>query len=137
MNVPRSQAAAAVRSEINVTPLVDVCLVLLIIFMVVTPLLGHEVPVQLPETQKPPTVKESERQITITIQADGTVWVNALPVPREHLQAKLEGLRTDETRPVVVEADRSLRYGEVRNVLEIVQDAGFRNVGLIAERRSG
>ncbi|HEX3127868.1 MAG TPA: biopolymer transporter ExbD [Thermoanaerobaculia bacterium] len=137
MNVPRSQAAAAVRSEINVTPLVDVCLVLLIIFMVVTPLLGHEVPVQLPETQKPGTVRESERQITVTIQADGAVWVNALPVPREHLKAKLADLNTDEGRPVVVEADRSLRYGEVRSVLEIVQDAGFRNVGLIAERRSG
>ncbi|MES1243812.1 MAG: biopolymer transporter ExbD [Acidobacteriota bacterium] len=137
MNVSRAQAAAAVRSEINVTPLVDVCLVLLIIFMVVTPLLSHEVPVQLPETAKTPNLQESERQITVTIQADGAVWVDAVPVPREHLQAKLAGLRTDETRPVVVEADRSLRYGEVRSVLEIVQTAGFRNVGLIAERRSG
>ncbi len=137
MNVPRSQAASAVRSEINVTPLVDVCLVLLIIFMVVTPLLGHEVPVQLPETLKTPNLKESERQITVTIQADGAVWVDAVPVPREHLQAKLADLNTDEGRPVVVEADRSLRYGEVRSVLEIVQGAGFRNVGLIAERRSG
>ena len=137
MNVPRFQAAVAVRSEINVTPLVDVCLVLLIIFMVVTPLLGHEVPVELPETRQPSNLEESERQITVTIQADGTVWVDALPVPREHLQAKLASLNTDENRPVVVEGDRSLRYGEVRSVLEIVQQAGFRKVGLIAERRSG
>jgi biopolymer transport protein TolR len=137
MNVPRAQAAVAVRSEINVTPLVDVCLVLLIIFMVVTPMLAHEVPVQLPETAQPPNMKESERQITVTIQADGTVWVDALPVPREHLEAKLASLKTDENRPVVVEGDRTLRYGEVRRVLEVIQQAGFRNVGLLAERRLG
>jgi biopolymer transport protein ExbD len=138
MNVPRAQAVAAVRSEINVTPLVDVCLVLLIIFMVVTPMLAHEVPVRLPETAQPPNMKESERQITVTIQADGTVWVNAVPVPREHLVAKLADLKASgEERPVVVEGDRNLRYGEVRHVLEVIQKAGFRNVGLIAERRSG
>jgi biopolymer transport protein TolR len=137
MNVPRAQAAAAIRSEINVTPLVDVCLVLLIIFMVVTPMLAHEVPVQLPETAKPPNHQQSERQITVTIQADGTVWVDAVPVPREHLKAKLASLKTDENRPVAVEGDRSLRYGEVRRVLEVIQEAGFRNVGLLAERRSG
>jgi biopolymer transport protein ExbD len=137
MNVSRVQAAAAVRSEINVTPLVDVCLVLLIIFMVVTPLLTHEVPVQLPETMKPPNMKESERQITVTIQADGTVWVDAVPVPREHLKAKLANLKTNEDRPVVVEGDRSLRYGEVRRLLEVIQEAGFRKVGLIADRRTG
>jgi biopolymer transport protein ExbD len=97
---------------------------------VVTPLLGHEVPVQLPETAKTPDFKESERQITVTIQADGMVWVDAVPVPREHLQAKLASLKTDESRPVVLEGDRSLRYGEVRHVLELIQEAGFRNVGL-------
>jgi biopolymer transport protein TolR len=136
MNVP--DAKVAVRSEINVTPLVDVCLVLLIIFMVVTPMLTHQVAVQLPETRQPANVAESERQITVTLQANGLVWVNAVPVPQEHLQAKLAELRSvGPDRPVVVEGDRSLRYGEVRHVLEIIQESGFRNVGLIAERRSG
>jgi biopolymer transport protein ExbD len=136
MNVP--DAKAAVRSEINVTPLVDVCLVLLVIFMVVTPMLTHEVDVQLPETRQPGTVPDSKRQITVTIQADGLVWVNAVPVPQEHLQAKLADLHASGMdRPVVVEGDRRLRYGEVRHVLEIIQESGFRNVGLIAERRAG
>ncbi len=144
MNVPQARAAMAVRSEINVTPLVDVCLVLLIIFMVVTPMLTHQVAVQLPETAKPPNLPESERQITVTIQADGTIWVDAVPVPPEFLQAKMADLRTSgasgaagEDRPVIVEGDRRLSYGEVRHVLEVIQEAGFRNVGLTADRRAG
>ncbi len=141
MNVPQVRAAMAVRSEINVTPLVDVCLVLLIIFMVVTPMLTHQVAVQLPETAKPPNLHESERQITVTIQADGAIWVDAVPVPHEFLQAKMADLRTSaasgEDRPVIVEGDRRLTYGEVRHVLEVIQEAGFRNVGLTADRRAG
>jgi biopolymer transport protein ExbD len=125
----------AVRSEINVTPLVDVCLVLLIIFMMVTPLLNKEVDVQLPQTPGPPRLSQPERQVKVSIQENGAVWVNGLFVPREFLVSTLKDMHAvAPDRPVVVQGDRRLRYGEVRLVLELIQQAGFRNVGLIAEQ---
>jgi biopolymer transport protein TolR len=124
----------AVRSEINVTPLVDVCLVLLIIFMVVTPLLTKEVDVQLPRTPGPPHIKEVQRQVEVSIQESGAIQVNGQPVARELLTSTLAAMHAaSPDRPVVVQGDRRLRYGEVRLVLELIQKAGFRKVGLIAE----
>jgi biopolymer transport protein TolR len=126
---------AAVRSEINVTPLVDVCLVLLIIFMMVTPLLHKEVDVQLPQTPEPGQIVEVDRQVKVSIQESGAIWVNGLPVPRELLTSTLTDMHAvAPDRPVVVQGDRRLRYGEVRRILELIQRAGFRNVGLIAEQ---
>ena len=126
----------AVRSEINVTPLVDVCLVLLIIFMVVTPLIYKQTEVQLPRTpgQGPP-LPQPERLIRVVILESGMIQVNGLPVAREHLASTLsEMYQTD--RPVVVEGDQRLSYGEVHGILELIKKAGFHQVGLIAERQS-
>ena len=123
----------AVRSEINVTPLVDVCLVLLIIFMVVTPLLYKQVDVQLPKTPGPRPFTPKESPIKVAILENGTIRVNGLPVPREHLVSTLAEMYLPD-RPVAVEGDRRLSYGEVRGILELIQRAGFRQVGLVAER---
>lgn len=123
----------AVRSEINVTPLVDVCLVLLIIFMVVTPLLYKQVDVQLPKTPGPGELPPAERLIKVAILESGMIRVNGLPVPRERLASTLTEMFLPD-RPVVVEGDRRLSYGEVRGILELIQRAGFRQVGLVAER---
>jgi len=123
----------AVRSEINVTPLVDVCLVLLIIFMVVTPLLYKQVDVQLPKTPGPGPLPKGEQLIKVAILESGMIRVNGLPVPREHLASTLTEMFLPD-RPVVVEGDWRLSYGEVRGILELIQKAGFRQVGLVAER---
>lgn len=123
----------AVRSEINVTPLVDVCLVLLIIFMVVTPLLYKQTDVQLPKTPGPGEIPEAPRLVKVAILESGAIRVNGLPVPREQLASTLAQMFQAD-RPVVVEGDRRLPYGEVRGILELIQRAGFRQVGLIAER---
>ena len=123
----------AVRSEINVTPLVDVCLVLLIIFMVVTPLLYKQVDVQLPRTHGPGPPPPPERVIRVAILESGMIQVNGLPVAREHLASTLTDMYLPD-RPVVVEGDRRLSYGEVRGILELIQRAGFEKVGLVAER---
>ena len=123
----------AVRSEINVTPLVDVCLVLLIIFMVVTPLLYKQVDVQLPKTPGPGPLPPAERLIKVAILESGMIRVNGLPVPRERFASTLTEMFQPD-RPVVVEGDRRLSYGEVRGILELIQKAGFRQVGLVAER---
>ena len=123
----------AVRSEINVTPLVDVCLVLLIIFMVVTPLLYKQVDVQLPKTPGPGPIEHGERLVKVAILENGTIRVNGLPVLRAHLASTLTGMFLPD-RPVVVEGDRRLSYGEVHGILELIRKAGFRQVGLVAER---
>jgi biopolymer transport protein TolR len=123
----------AVRSEINVTPLVDVCLVLLIIFMVLTPLLYKQTDVQLPRTPGPDDIEKVERQIKVAILENGTIRVDGRSVPREHLTKTLTEMYLPD-RPVLVEGDRRLPYGEVRGILELIQRAGFRQVGLVAER---
>jgi len=124
----------AVRSEINVTPLVDVCLVLLIIFMVVTPMIYKQVDVQLPKTPGPGPIPKSPQLVKLAILESGAIRVNGLPVPREQLASTLTRM-FEPDRPIVVEGDRRLPYGEVRGILELVQRAGFRQVGLVAERQ--
>src|SRR5215213_1179774 len=87
--------ASAVRSEINVTPLVDVCLVLLIIFMVVTPILQAGVKVDLPKTSKPGPLPQS-KQLVVSIQEDGSVWVRGTRTPEGDLRAVLSAIQEAE-----------------------------------------
>lgn len=127
--------APQVRGDINVTPLVDVCLVLLIIFMVVTPLLRQGPDVALPETRRPSTIPESSEQITLTLRADGSILYASQPVPEGELPALLAALLTeDDGRRLVVRGDKKLPYRVVRSVLQKVSVAGFRNAGLATER---
>lgn len=126
---------AAFNSDINVTPLVDVCLVLLIIFMVVVPSLVNGVPVALPESGSgtPP----AERILPITLQDDGTVYIDTLVVRRDEVDAALQRLREIESsRPVGVRADKRGSYGEVVTILDACRKAGRHDVTLIAQRPS-
>jgi len=128
------RAMAAVRSEINVTPLVDVCLVLLVIFMVVAPLLHKGIDLELPRTANPRDMPEA--QLTLSIRSDGNVFVGQTPVPRERLAAMLKAIHDQApAHPVVVDGDRRLRYKQVASVLRLVRDAGFERVGLATEKR--
>ena len=127
------------QSDINVTPLVDVCLVLLIIFMVVTPLLNKGIPVQLPETANPDKKPEGGKQRLITI-GRGTPPLLAFEADRlgkEEFQRRLDELyqRQPDTE-LVIKADRSLKYGDVKEVMKICKEAGFQNVGLIADKKA-
>jgi biopolymer transport protein ExbD len=124
------------RSEINVTPLVDVCLVLLIIFMVVTPLLRRELPILLPETKGSGTPPPG-RQLTVSMLEDQTVLIERTPVPLSLLTDELRRLRAaDPDRPVLVQGDRRLRYEQLSKLLESLDDAGFQKIGLIMIRGS-
>ncbi len=133
----RPAPAPTIRAEINVTPLVDVCLVLLIIFMVVTPIIVDGIAVTLPETAHPTALPRRENQLTLAVQRDGAVFVGQQWVPRERLTARLAALKTaDAVRAVVLRADRHVRYGQVLGVMRALDRAGFAGVGLVAQRKS-
>jgi biopolymer transport protein ExbD len=127
--------APSIQSDINVTPLVDVCLVLLIIFMVVTPMLQKGVDVQLPETRDPGKMPENERQLVVSIKQDGAVFVGQDWVLDENLPARFEDVYANNPdREVVVKGDRRLKYKRVRQVLRLINEAGFTRVGLVVQR---
>lgn len=127
--------APEVRSDINVTPLVDVCLVLLIIFMVVTPMLQEGVSVALPQTASPEKVPENDKQLEVSVKADSTVYVGDKWVTDENLQATLKDIHDNNPeRQVVVKGDKRLKYKEVRKVMRLLNEAGFTRVGLVTEK---
>ena len=126
-------------SEINVTPLVDVCLVLLIIFMVVTPMLQKGVPVNIPVTEEPEKTPDTEKQLQISVKADGTVYLGSTVVRKEQVQSELETIhqRTPD-REIAVKGDKLVKYGAVLEALKACREVGFNNVGLIAQpKKSG
>lgn len=125
-----------VRSDINVTPLVDVCLVLLIIFMVVTPMLQKGVDVSLAATVNPTKMPENAKQLTMAIKQDGAVFVSQNWVPKENLEATLAQIHeSTPDKEVMIKADRRLKYKDVRAVMQLINEAGFSRVGLVTEKR--
>jgi biopolymer transport protein TolR len=127
-------SSAALNSDINVTPLVDVCLVLLIIFMVVTPMLQKGVPVNLPVTEDPEKTPDTEKQLQISVKADGSVYLGSQVVLKQQVQGELEKIheRTPD-REIAVKGDKLVKYGSVLDVLKACREVGFNNVGLIAQ----
>jgi biopolymer transport protein TolR len=125
-------------SSINVTPLVDVVLVLLIIFMVIAPQLNLDQAVTLPETQRPPDKPENEHQIVVTITADGQLHVNDTLVAREQLPDALlaEAVGAGDAQ-VVIKGDARLSFGHVQKTMFEIEAAGFKHVGLIARQSEG
>jgi biopolymer transport protein ExbD len=127
---------APLNADINVTPLVDVCLVLLIIFMVVTPMLQKGVPVNLPVTEDPEKTPDTEKQLLISVKADGSVYLGPNVVRPEQVQSSLEEIhaRTPD-REVAVKGDKLVKYGNVLDVLKACREVGFNDVGLVAQPR--
>jgi biopolymer transport protein ExbD len=127
-------SAAALEANINVTPLVDVCLVLLIIFMVVTPvIINGGIPVNLPKTRTGSELGKGE-QLKVTVNADGTVYINGIAVRAEQVRSEVERFyRGAPGMRVVVRGDKVVRYGEVVKVLDACRAAGYQDVGLVSE----
>ncbi|HET7437274.1 MAG TPA: biopolymer transporter ExbD [Thermoanaerobaculia bacterium] len=122
-----------VHSEINVTPLVDVCLVLLIIFMVVTPVLVTGSPVQLPETKHSPALGEAP--VSVTVMHDGTVLIGTTVVREDQVAAELQRVRaTTHSESIAVRGDKQALYGAVVKVLDACRAAGWEDVKLVSLR---
>ena len=127
-------AHAPLNADINVTPLVDVCLVLLIIFMVVTPMLQKGVPINLPVTEDPEKTPDTDKQLQISVKADGSVYLGPNVVRKDQVQSELENIhsRTPD-REIAVKGDKLVKYGDVLDVLRACREVGFNDVGLIAQ----
>ena len=124
------------KSDINVTPLVDVCLVLLIIFMVVTPMLQKGKPVMLPQTERPDKKPESDKELLISVQSDKTIFIDTKWYPDKDFAAKMKEIgERSANKDVLIKADQRLTYGDVKNVMRMVKDGGFERVGLITEKK--
>ena len=122
-------------SEINVTPFVDVMLVLLIIFMVAAPLLTVGVPLELPKTKADPLPTEQEEPLTINIDAAGAIFIQANPVDRTTLLPQLTAIASQrDSKKIFLRADRTLDYGIVMEVMGDLNAGGFRSIGLVTDQ---
>jgi biopolymer transport protein TolR len=123
-----------VLADINVTPLVDVMLVLLIIFMVATPMLHQGIEVQLPRIEAQNLPLQSEDPLVLSVNKDGLVFIKDTPVHPTQLLDRLLPLveaRGDET--IFLKADREVAYGTVIEVLDVLQKGGVKNIGMVTE----
>jgi biopolymer transport protein TolR len=126
---------ASVKADINVTPLVDVCLVLLIIFMVITPMLQKGVPVVLPETKNPDKKPDNPDQMIISIKEDSTIYMEQDWVPKNEFVDKLKEVHDrNPAKEILIKADARLRYKDVKKLMDMINEAGFENIGLITEK---
>ncbi len=121
-------------AEINVTPMVDVMLVLLIVFMVAAPLLTVGIEVDTPESAANP-ITDSGEPLTVSITADGTIYVQDTPVEYENLTAHLTAVaNAGYDQQILIRGDKNRAYGDVARVMGRINAAGFRRIGLVTDQ---
>jgi biopolymer transport protein TolR len=121
-------------AEINVTPFVDVMLVLLIIFMVAAPLLTVGVPVELPKSAAQALPSETEEPLTVSIAADGQVLIQSTEIARDELVARLRAIAAERADDrVYLRADGSVPYEEVAQIMGALNAGGFSSIGLVTD----
>ena len=130
----RGRGGRAPMAEINVTPLVDVMLVLLIIFMVTAPLLVSAVPIDLPDSRAKPLDQQPD-QVTVSIDPEGQIFLDSDKLAPGELADRLAGLVKDGKPPLVtLRADKTLEYGKVMGVMGELNHAGFNAISLVTDR---
>jgi len=130
----KARPSSGVMADINVTPLVDVVLVLLIIFMVVTPMLSRGVDVQLPSASNNEKKQDTGDNIVVSISNSGAVYFDTTKVDNDHLKARIEEeLRRNPGKDVFFKGDKRIKYGQAREVLEVIHNSGATTVQLGTE----
>jgi biopolymer transport protein TolR len=125
-----------VKSDINVTPLVDVMLVLLIIMMIVAPMLQKGVDVRLPQAANSGDKPETQDQTVLAIKADKTLWVNGQQVREQDLRTRIEEvLETKKEKIILIKADEDVEYSAVMGAMDELRAGGIEDMGLITERK--
>ena len=131
----RNRGRSRPMAEINVTPFVDVMMVLLIIIMVAAPLMTVGVPVELPKTAANALPGEEEEPLTVTLTAEGLITIQTTEVPRGELVGRLRAIATErDSTQVFLRADGAVAYAQVMEVMGALNRGGFSNIGLVTEQ---
>ena len=121
-------------SEINVTPFVDIMLVLLIIFMVAAPLLSVGIEVDLPNTKAKPLAIEKERPLMLTLDGDDNIFINEVKINIEELRPKLLAIKKErETDEIYLRASKDMEYQKVASILALVSNIGYSQISLVTD----
>ena len=121
-------------SEINVTPFVDIMLVLLIIFMVAAPLLSVGIEVDLPNTQAKPLETEKERPLTLTIDGESNLFINEVKIEKSELRSKLLAIKKErESDEIYLRASKNIEYQNVAAILALVSNIGYSQISLVTD----
>ena len=141
MALSATSARAAVKADINVTPLIDVMLVLLIIFMIVTPLIAAGFQATIPRSANPENRPEGSDEVKLGIDKDGKFWLDLgtgpRQIPDDQLPGRLEAIYQSRSKDKILflKADQNLEFGRVQQAIEIAKEAGVRVVGAITEQK--
>ena len=121
-------------SEINVTPFVDIMLVLLIIFMVAAPLLSVGIEVDLPNTQAKPLETEKERPLTLTLDSESNLFINEVKIEKSELRSKLLAIKKErESDEIYLRASKDIAYQNVAAILALVSNIGYSQISLVTD----
>ena len=121
-------------SEINVTPFVDIMLVLLIIFMVAAPLLSVGIEVDLPNTQAKPLETEKERPLTLTLDGESNLFINEVKIEKSELRSKLLAIKKErESDEIYLRASKNIEYQNVAAILALVSNIGYSQISLVTD----
>ena len=124
----------SVLAEINVTPLVDVMLVLLIIFMVAAPLIQQQVDVELPQTQANQSTSVKDNDVILVVDKNKTILIQGQTIPLNTLESKLRAIyKSKKSKEIFLQADKSIPYGFVVQIMALVKNAGIEKMGMVTD----
>ncbi len=119
-------------SEINVTPFVDVMLVLLVIFMITAPMLDQGIEIDLPQTKEVEVLPTDSDHLVLTVRRDGKIYLDSYEVPLEELEERVKLVVKDQSRSLFLQADNQVAYGIVVDIMGRIKSAGIEHLGIVA-----
>ena len=138
MSMDVGGSKGGLKADINVTPLVDVMLVLLIIMMLIAPMLQQGVSVKLPQASNTADKPETQDQTVVAVTSDRRLYLNGVPIQEGELQSKIQTLmETKKEKIVLIKGDEEAPYSAIMNAMDRLREANIENIGLITERKIG